>query len=175
MTKAGWRRAGLAAGALVAVLAPAAAPAQAVSLHAGGRIWGASTAAMAAVRAELPLHEVFLVEVAGSVAHPREGEVRTASGVLEAQLQLAVPLGDVLTPYLGAGAGIARMHGRDGTEDGVERVVSVAAGVRARLSERLSLVLDARARGPVTAETYGSHTDVTAGLRVRLGRPGTAR
>jgi hypothetical protein len=168
------RRAGLAVALLLGLAAPAAAPAQAVSLHAGVRHAGEASTPMAAVRAELPLHEVFLLELAGSVADPPEGAARS-DGVLEAQLQLAVPLGDVLTPYVGAGAGIAHLRESPGRGDRVERIISVAAGFRTRLSPRLALVLDARLRGPSTMESDGGETDLTAGVRYQFGRRGNTR
>jgi len=166
-------------GVLAALLAVAAgwadAAAQAVSLHLGGRTYHGGSEAMAAVRTEFPLHEAFLVELAGSVADPREDEPVSVSSVFEAQLQFFVPIGETLMPYLGAGAGVAKVHDASGAEEGAEGMVSVGAGVRAAFSERLSLVVDARLRAPFQVEAEGAHTDVTIGARYQLRRPDRPR
>lgn len=155
-------------------LGGADADAQAVSLHGGARMYDGGGQVMVALRTEFPLHEAFLVEFAGSVADPREG-VRSTSSVFEGQLQFFVPIGDVLTPYVGTGLGAARMHDTEGTDDGVETVMSLGAGFRVGLSEQLAVVLDARIRSSFNFEVDDTHTDATVGIRYLLKRPDRPR
>jgi hypothetical protein len=170
----GMRR-GCIAALLAVVWGAADAGAQAVSLHGGARMYEEGSEVMVALRTEFPLHEAFLVELAGSVANPREGQPHPASSVIEAQLQLFVPLGDVVTPYLGAGAAAARMHDAAGEDDGVRAMASVGAGFRFEVAERLAVVLDARLRTSLQAEAEDTHSDVTVGLRYLLRRPDRPR
>jgi hypothetical protein len=168
------RFAGVGMAALAIGLGAAQADAQAVSLHGGARMYDGGSQVMVALRTEFPLHEAFLVELAGSVADPRP-EVPSASSVFEGQLQLFVPIDDALTPYVGAGLGAARMHDTNGNDDGVQTVMSVGAGFRIGVSEQLSVVLDARLRSSLNWEVDDAHTDLTVGLRYLLERPDRPR
>lgn len=169
---------GMRRGCIAALLAvawgAAEARAQAVSLHGGARMYDGGSEVMVALRTEFPLHEAFLVELAGSVANARPG-VRSASSVFEGQLQFFVPIDDVLTPYVGAGLGAARMHGTNGNDDGVKPVMSLGAGFRVGVAEQLSVVLDARLRSSLNWEVDDAHTDLTIGLRYLLKRPDRPR
>ena len=149
----------------------------AVSLSAGGRLYDRPDAtdirAAFAVRGELPVGRIVL-EVAGSSAEPPGRTHRATTRVLEAQVQLPIPIGPTLTPYFGVGGGVARTT-TDGVEDdGTERVFSGAAGVKAALWEQLGVVADARVRGLGTDFEW-RHFDVTVGLRYQFGRPDRPR
>jgi hypothetical protein len=165
MMGAGSRRASLAAAALVMVSAPMAAEAQGLTLAGGARLYGEGreSAVMAALRSEFPIGSALVLEFASSVADPPEGTARGAASVFEAQLQAPLAMGDVLIPYVGAGAGVAYTY-RNGESEGLEGVLSAGAGVRVLLSEQLGVVLDARIRG-IGSGFQGEHTDVTLGLR----------
>ncbi|HEX2208219.1 MAG TPA: hypothetical protein VHG93_11095 [Longimicrobium sp.] len=171
------RRAVLAA-LLASTAAVADAHAQAFTLAGGARLFDGDDgegATMAALRTEFPIGTTALIEFASSIAEvPDEGRAGVRS-VFEAQVQLPVALGEVLTPYFGVGAGMGHVNQVSGGEnDGWQGVLSVSAGVRVAVAEQLGVVLDARVRG-IGAEFTGSHTDVTLGLRYSLQRPDRPR
>ena len=166
MTGFSMRRALLAA--LVATsYAEGDAGAQAVALHGGARMYDEGSKVMVALRTEFPVTGPLLVEFSGSVADGLREAQRSATSLFEAQLQLAVPLGDVLTPYLGAGIGYAQTYtfGAEGDDGGT--VLSLGAGVRIAFSEQLGLVVDARMRDFSKAQG-DEHTDVSVGLRYQF-------
>lgn len=153
---------------LASTAAPQPAKAQAVSLNAGSRLYegGAGAALMVALRAEYPISPAFLIEAAGSVADPVEGVLRSTTSVFEIQAQAQLPGGRVV-PYVGAGAGFARVRsGAAGTpEEGA--VLSVGGGARIGIRRQLGLVADARLRVPAGGDAE-AHGDVTVGLRYRF-------
>lgn len=176
------RRCALAA--VLVPLLPALAVAQptppnrpAISLSGGVRMYertdATASAVSVAIRSELPIAEIFVLELAGSVADVPEGIASGTTSVIESQLQLAIPLGDVLTPYGGAGVGMAKIERFDEEEDGWQAVFSAAVGVRAAFSGNLGLVADARIRG--RGSQLASHIDMTVGLRYAFGRPDRPR
>lgn len=148
-------------------VAAAGAHGQAVTLAGGARMYDEGSMPMVALRTEFPLPGPLLVEFAGSVADPQEDAERSAASLLEAQLQLEVPLGAVITPYVGAGAGAAKTYTRGVEDDGGEVVYSLGVGARVALSEQLGLVVDARMRDFGKAED-DDHTDVSVGLRYQF-------
>ena len=157
-----------AAAALLAVLFGAVeASAQAVALHGGARMYDEGSMVMVAIRSEFPVAGPLLVELSGSVADPLDDAPRSAASLLEAQLQLAVPLGDMLTPYIGAGAGYAKTYTLGAEDDGGETLYSIGAGVRIAFSEQLGLVVDARMRD-ISKANEDDHTDVSVGLRYQF-------
>jgi hypothetical protein len=160
-----------AAAALCLASTPAYAQAvagPAMSLSAGSRVYegGAGLALAAALRAEYPISPFFLIEGAGSVAEPVDGILRSTTSVFELQAQAQLPGGSVV-PYLGAGAGFARI--RRGAAGFVEEgaVLSVGGGARIGIGRQLGLVADARLRVPAGGEA-DVHGDVTVGLRYRF-------
>ena len=155
----------LVAAMLLAALAPAAVSAQGLTFAGGARLYGEGeeSALVAAVRSEFPLGSALVLEFASSLADLPAGVNRATGSVFEVQLQMPVPLGDVLAPYFGAGVGVAYTH-LDGASDGLDPVFSLGAGARAMFSRQLGLVLDARLRG-ISTEWDGEHSDVTLGLR----------
>lgn len=163
---------------LAAVAMAPEGSAQAVSVAAGARLYDGDEggrALMVAIRTEFPVGTGALVEFASSVsdmAEPARSAVRT---VFEAQVQLPIRLGEVLTPYVGAGGGIGNVN-RVSTSDasGWKAVLSASAGVRIELADQLGMVVDARVRG-VGTEFTGSHTDLTVGVRYSLRRPDRPR
>ena len=156
--------------ALACLALPAGAGAQAFTLAAGARVYdeadGGSTLT-AALRSEFPVGDRLILEFASSIADHPDGVVRSTASVFEAQIQLPVPLGDVLVPYFGAGAGVGWTRTLGGDDNALEPVVSLSVGTRAAITEELGVVLEARARG-IGAEFAGSHLDLTVGLRYRL-------
>jgi hypothetical protein len=166
---------GAAWAALLGVTAAAAdAGAQAVSLAGGARMYDRGEAVMVALRTEFPLPGPLLLELAGSVADPREDAARSAASVLEAQLQVEVPLDGRFTPYVGAGVGAAKTYTFGEEDDGGETVYSLGVGARVALSEQLGLVLDARMRD-FGWDLEDDHVDVSVGLRYQLSRPDRPR
>ena len=169
-------------GVLAALLASAAAAAeghgQAFTLAGGARLFGGDdgqSATMAALRTEFPIGTTALIEFASSISEMPEATRGGVSSVFEAQVQLPVRLGDVLTPYFGAGAGMGHVNQASAEVDrGWQGVLSAGAGVRAAVAEQLGVVLDARVRGVGTG-VHASHTDVTVGLRYQLNRPDRPR
>lgn len=160
------RRAGMAA--LFAVpLVAVAARAQAVTLAGGARTYGEGSMPMVALRTEFPLPGPLLLELAGSVADAQDDAERSATSLLEAQVQLEVPLGAVITSYAGGGVGAARTAVRGVDEDGAEIVYSLGVGARVALSEQLGIVVDARLRDFGSA-SGDEHTDVSVGLRYQF-------
>jgi hypothetical protein len=150
----------------------------AMSLSAGSRIHEradlqAHAALSVSLRSELPIGEIFVLELAGSVADVPDGTRSGISNLFESQLQLAIPLGEVLTPYAGAGAGYAQVEGIGGEEDEWKAMFTAAVGVRASLSNNLGLVADARIRG--RGSHLASHMDVSLGVRYAFGRPDRPR
>lgn len=143
------------------------ARAQAVSLHGGARMYDGGSMPMVAIRTELPLPGPLLVEFAGSVADAQEDAERSATSLLEAQVQVEVPLGAVITPYLGAGAGYAKTYTRGVEDDGGEVLYSLGVGARVALSEQLGIVVDARMRDFSNAGE-DDHTDFSVGLRYQF-------
>lgn len=154
--------------ALVALpLAGMDADAQALSLHGGARMYDEGSTPMVALRTEFRLPGPLRVEFSGSIADPVDDAPRSAASLLEAQLQVEVPLGAVITPYVGAGAGVAKTYTLGVEDDGGEIVYSLGVGARAAFSEHLALVVDARFRDFSTANGDG-HTDVSVGLRYQF-------
>lgn len=171
------RRAVLAA--LFASVAVAAdAGAQAFTLAGGARLFGGDdgvSAAMVSLRTEFPIGTTALIEFASSISETPDEARGGASSVFEAQVQLPVRLGDVLTPYFAAGAGMGHVNQASGdVERGWQGVFSAGAGVRVALAGQLGVVLDARIRG-IGLDMAGEHSDVTLGLRYQLNRPDRPR
>lgn len=141
---------------------------RAVSLSAGSRMYegGAAQALAVALRAEYAFSPFFLIEAAGSIAEPVQGILRSTTSVFEVQAQAQFPGGGVV-PYLGAGAGFARIRrGALGIqEEGA--LLSAGGGARIRIAGQLGLVADARFRVPAGGEA-DVHADVTVGLRYRF-------
>lgn len=167
---------------LAALLASAAAMAdghaQGITVAGGARLFGGDdgeSATMAAVRTEFPIGTSALIEFASSISEvPNQGRGGVRS-VFEAQVQLPVRLGDVLTPYFGAGGGMGHVNQvSGGANEGWQGVLSASTGVRVAFSEQLGMVLDARVRG-IGLDFTGSHTDLTVGLRYSLQRPDRPR
>lgn len=154
--------------ALLAVAAGVAdADAQAVTLAGGARMYDEGSMVMAALRTEFPLPGPLLLEFAGSVADPLDDAPRSAASLLEAQLQVEVPLGSVITPYVGAGLGAAKTYTFGEEDDGGETLYSLGVGARVAFSEQLGLVVDARLRDIGQADG-DDHTDVSVGLRYQF-------
>lgn len=172
MTGFSWRRAVLAAFLASGGMA-AEGRAQAFTLASGARLFDGERATMAALRSELPIGTAVLVEFASSVSEVPAG-ARAVGSVFEAQVQLPIGLGDVLTPYLGAGAGLGHVSRASGDGGEWQGVLSLSAGMRVAFAEQLGLVLDARMRG-VGSDLVDGHTDVTVGLRYQLNRPDRPR
>jgi hypothetical protein len=167
---------------LAALLASAAAMAdghaQGFTLAGGARLYDGDdgeSATMAALRTEFPIGTTALIEFASSIAEVPDANRSGVRSVFEAQLQYLLPLGDVLTPYFGAGAGIGHVNqGSGDLDEGWQAVFSGGAGVRVAFAEQLGLVIDARVRG-LAGDFSGSHTDITVGLRYQLNRPDRPR
>jgi opacity protein-like surface antigen len=167
---------------LAALLASAAAVAdahgQAYTLAGGARMFDGDdgeSATMGALRTEFPIGSTALIEFASSIAEVPDENRAGVRSVFEAQVQLPVHLGDVLTPYFGAGAGLGHVnHANDEDEGGWQGVLSASAGVRIAFADQLGAVIDARVRG-IGLEFTGSHTDLTVGLRYSLVRPDRPR
>lgn len=167
---------------LAALLASAAMAAeghaQAFTLAGGARLFGGDdgeSATMGALRTEFPIGTTALIEFASSIAEVPDEARSGVRSVFEAQVQLPIRLGDVLTPYFGAGAGMGHVNeGSGGDDTGWQGVLSAGAGVRVAVAEQLGVVLDARMRG-IGFEMSGSHTDLTVGLRYQLNRPDRPR
>jgi opacity protein-like surface antigen len=170
------RRAVLAA--LLASVATADGHAQAFTLAGGARLYDGDdgeSATMAALRTEFPLGTTALIEFASSIAEVPDANRSGVRSVFEAQLQYLLPLGDVLTPYFGAGAGIGHVNQVSGEDEtGWQGVLSASAGVRVAFAEQLAVVIDTRVRG-LAGDFSGSHTDITVGLRYQLNRPDRPR
>jgi hypothetical protein len=150
------------------------ADAQAVTLAGGARMYDEGSMVMAALRTEFPLPGPLLLEFAGSVADPHEDAPRSAASLFEAQLQVEVPLGLVITPYLGAGIGAAKTYTLGAEDDEGETLYSLGVGARVALSDQLGVVVDARMRDIGKAED-DDHTDVSVGLRYQFKRPDRPR
>lgn len=155
-----------------AALTPAQAQtAPAVSVHAGNLEYdlsGVTTVRHFAVRGEVPLAPMILME--GSLGYSRFGagpEEHTPVITPEAQLHLQWPLGRV-APYLGAGAGalVAFASEVQPARD-AELSLSAAGGVRIQLVDRLGARAELRVRG-VGTRFEGSTSEWTAGLSWRL-------
>ena len=162
---------------LAALLASAAAgdaDAQAYTLAGGARMFDGDdgeTAVMGALRTEFPIGTSALIEFASSIAEVPDENRSGVRSVFEAQVQIPIRLGDVLTPYFGAGAGFGHVNqGSGDLDEGWQAVLSGGAGVRIAFAEQLGVVIDARVRG-----LAGSHTDLTVGLRYSLARPDRPR
>lgn len=168
-----WRRAGLAA-LLALPFAVTDAGAQAVALAGGARMYDEGSEVMVALRSEFPLPGPLLLELAGSVANPLRSVPRSTTSLLEAQLQVEVPLGAVITPYLGGGIGAGRTYTFGAEDDGAETMYSLGVGARIALSGQLGVVVDARMRDIGKADG-DDHTDVSIGLRYQLTRPDRPR
>ena len=160
------RRAGMAA-LLALPLVAMDARAQAVTLAGGVRMYDEGSMPMVAIRTEFPLPGPLLLEFAGSVADPQEDSERSVASLLEAQLQVEVPLGAVITPYLGAGVGAGKTYTFDEEDEGGEIVYSLGVGARIAFSEQLGLVVDARMRDIGNA-AEDDHTDFSVGLRYQF-------
>jgi len=166
---------------LAALLASALAMdghAQAITLAGGARLYDGDdgeSATMAALRTEFPIGTSALIEFASSLSEVPDDSRSGVRSVFEAQLQLPIRLGDVLTPYFGAGAGMGHVNAGSGDlDEGWQGVLSAGAGVRVAFAEQLGVVIDARVRGIGTGFS-GSHTDITVGLRYQLNRPDRPR
>lgn len=152
---------------LAAVALPMGADAQGITVAAGVRTYdeeGGGSAAMFAVRTEFPIGSAAILEFSSSTAERADDVSEATASVFEAQIQLPIRLGEVLTPYVGAGGGMASTYDSD---EGWRGVLTAGVGVRAALAPQFGLVLDARARGFGTGFD-ASHLDITAGLRIRL-------
>ena len=151
----------------------------AISLSGGARVYEAGdnhtrTMVSASIRSELPISEIFVLELAGSVADVPELTPSGAASLFESQLQLTLPLGGALTPYAGAGAGIAQVVERFGErEEEWKAIFTAGLGMRASFSSNLGAVVDARIRG--RGSDLAGHMDVTVGLRYAFGRPDRPR
>jgi hypothetical protein len=171
------RRAVLAA-LLASAGAVADARAQAFTLAGGARLYDGDdgeSATMAALRTEFPIGTSALIEFASSIAEVPDDSRGGVRSVFEAQVQIPIPLGDVLTPYFGAGAGLGHVNDGSGDlDEGWQGVLSAGAGVRVAFADQLGLVIDARVRG-IGSDFSGSHTDLTVGLRYQLNRPDRPR
>lgn len=167
------RRAAVAA-LLALPFAAADADAQAVTLAGGARMYDEGSTVMAALRTEFPLPGPLLLEFAGSVADPLDDAPRSAASLLEAQLQVEVPLGSVITPYVGGGIGAAKTYTLGVEDDEGEVLYSLGVGARVALSDQLGLVVDARLRD-FSWELEDDHTDVSVGLRYQFSRPDRPR
>ncbi|HEX2081424.1 MAG TPA: hypothetical protein VHG08_27220 [Longimicrobium sp.] len=175
------RRCALAA--VLVPLVPVLAAAQevsnrpAMSLSGGARLYestdGASTAVSAAIRSELPIAEIFVLELAGSAADVPDDATSGIANLFESQLQLAIPLGEVLTPYAGAGAGIAQVKELGAMTEDWKAIFTAAVGMRVSLSSNLGAVVDARIRG--RGSQIASHIDMSVGVRYQFGRPDRPR
>jgi hypothetical protein len=161
-----WRGAGVMA-LLALPFAATDADAQAVTLAGGARMYDEGSMPMVAIRTEFPITGPLLLEFAGSVADPLDDAPRSAASLLEAQLQVQVPLGAVLTPYVGVGVGAAKTYTFGEEDDGGETMYSLGVGARIALSEQLGLVVDARMRDIGKADD-DDHTDVSVGLRYQF-------
>ncbi|MFN2563948.1 MAG: hypothetical protein ABR499_02900 [Gemmatimonadaceae bacterium] len=123
---------------------------------------------MAAIRADLPLGRIVLVEAGVGIARPEQqfGE-RTTLVIPEAQVQLQFPLGSV-APYVGAGGGLSmdfRPDDTGGTQ--TEVTTSAAGGLRWWITPRAGARAELRVRG--IAENFsGSAAEWTAGLMWRF-------
>jgi hypothetical protein len=155
------------------VAVPSSAGAQAVagpavSLSAGARVYegGSGEALAVALRAEYPISPFFLIEGAGSVANPPNGDLLSTTSVFELQAQAQLPGGRVV-PYLGAGAGLARFRRGEGGTPEEGAVLSAGGGVRIGIKRQLGLVADARLRVAADGEAE-AHGDVTVGVRYRF-------
>ena len=167
---------------LAALLASAAgvadAHAQAYTLAGGARMFDGDdgeSAVMGALRTEFPIGTSALIEFASSIAEVPDDNRSGVRSVFEAQVQIPIRLGDVLTPYFGAGAGFGHVNqGSGDLDEGWQAVLSGGAGVRVAFAEQLGVVIDARVRG-LAGDFSGSHTDLTVGLRYSLQRPDRPR
>lgn len=160
------RRAWMAA-LLALPLVAADADAQAVALHGGARMYDEGAMPMVAIRTEFPLPGPLLLEFSGSVADPVDDAPRSAASLLEAQLQVEVPLGHTITPYLGAGVGAATTYTLGVEDDEGAVLYSLGVGARIAFSEQLGLVVDARMRDFGT-DADDDHADVSVGLRYQF-------
>lgn len=164
--------------ALIASAAAADADAQAYTIAGGARLYDGEdgeSAVMGALRTEFPIGTSALIEFASSIAEVPDANRSGVRSVFEAQVQYLVPLGDVLTPYFGAGAGFGHVNqGSGDLDEGWQAVLSGGAGVRVAFAEQLGVVIDARVRG-LAGDFSGSHTDITVGLRYQLNRPDRPR
>jgi hypothetical protein len=152
---------------LVAVV-PARMDAQGITVAAGARTYdeeGGGSAAMFALRTEFPIGTAAILEFASSTAERPDGVSESTASVFEAQIQLPVRLGEVLTPYFGIGGGMGSTY--DGADEGWQAMLSASVGVRAAIASQFGVVLDARARG-IGTSFRASHLDLTAGLRLQL-------
>lgn len=153
---------------LFAIPLPIRMDAQGLTVAAGARTYdgdGGGSAAMFALRTEFPIGTAAILEFASSTAERPDGVSESTASVFEAQVQLPIRLGEVLTPYFGLGGGMGSTY--DGAEEGWQAMLSASVGVRAAIAPRFGVVLDARARG-IGTSFRASHLDITAGLRVRL-------
>ena len=123
---------------------------------------------MAAIRADLPLGRLVLVEAGLGVARPEQQfGARTTLVIPEAQLQFQLPIGPVL-PYVGVGGGLAmdfRPDDAGGTQ--TEVTASGAGGVRWWITQRAGARAELRVRG-VGDNFAGAAAEWTAGLMWRF-------
>ncbi|HEX6533270.1 MAG TPA: outer membrane beta-barrel protein, partial [Gemmatimonadaceae bacterium] len=125
------------------------APRPALSLSAGVSqfdLSGTGTMAVVAVRGEVPLARVLLLEGGLAMARPQEDfGVHSTLLMPEGQLQLQIPRR--VAPYLGVGAGLATTF-RNAADGGSEShlTLSGAAGVRVALNRAFGLRAELRVR-----------------------------
>jgi hypothetical protein len=152
---------------LCAAALPMRADGQGITVAAGVRTYdedGGGSAAMFSIRTEFPIGTAAILEFSSSTAERADDVSEATASVFEAQVQLPIRLGEVLTPYVGVGGGMASTYDSD---EGWRAVLTAGVGVRAALAPQFGLVLDARTRGYGT-DFGASHLDITAGLRIRL-------
>lgn len=151
--------------------AQAVLPRPAISVSAGASqfdLSGTGVAPIIAVRADMPLGRIVLVE--GGVGFTRPDQQfgsRTTLVVPEVQLQAQLPLGSFM-PYLGVGGGIAMDFRPDdvgGTRSDV--TASASGGVRWWITPRIGARGELRVRG-IGEGFSGSAAEWTGGLAWRF-------
>jgi hypothetical protein len=153
------------------------APSRSVSLSAGAMsfdVSGTGTAPTFALRMDTELGRRWLVGDLGlgyASIEEQSAIDRTQLGILEGQLQLQLP-GAYLRPYVGAGAGLISYLTQAGGRHEVSGSLSVGAGLRAPLADRVGLRVDGRLRAwDDRSAGFGfvnSTSELTAGLSVRF-------
>lgn len=154
-----------------AVVVPAAAHAQRISAFSisGGallyRLGENGAAPEVAVRAELPYSSLIMVELGVMVARP---ELETGEEWLilpQSLVQLRIPAGTGVEPYVGGGAGLA-FGFEDITGSSVEVMLTGATGVRIDHGGLLGFVVDARAHA-IGFDADAHMIELTLGVRFR--------
>jgi hypothetical protein len=154
-----------------AAVTPALAQNQ-TSLVAGGGVMtfdlsGTGTVPAFTARVSRTLGANFVVEGGVLFAKPDQQFGDSTLIAPEAQLQFHLPVGRV-TPYLGAGIGVARE-----TSDVIEArwtpTVSFGGGTRIRINERAGLFGELRIRG-YEWNFVGTMADAVVGVAIKLGQ-----